>query len=111
MSQEGSGVNGERVCRGYTISVGVEVSGKAGGVHLSHVEVLPRWVERAVRQTMGAGVVPAVHRNVHPLVYAGPTLEYYTKLSHFSVGIDADVSYALGFDLGVAGTGYLKYTF
>ena len=57
------------------------------------------------------GVTTTVHRNPHPLVFVGPTFEYYTKLSHFSVGADVDVSYALGFDLGLSAAGYLKYTF
>ena len=45
------------------------------------------------------------------MVLGGPTFEYYTKLSHFSVGLDADVFYAFTFDLGASVTGYLKYTF
>lgn len=63
--------------------------------------------------TTGAwqGQRPAVHDQPHPVVLGGPTLEYYTKLSHFSAGIDADVFYAVGFDLGVSATGTLKYTF
>lgn len=52
-----------------------------------------------------------VHRNPHPIAFIGPTFEYYTKLSHFSLGADVDASYALGFDLGVSASGYLKYTF
>jgi hypothetical protein len=44
-------------------------------------------------------------------VQGGPTFEYYTKLSHFSAGIDVDVFYAIGFDLGLNATGNLKYTF
>jgi hypothetical protein len=51
------------------------------------------------------------NETIHPLGYGGPTIEYYTKLSHFSVGADVDASYAVGFDLGVSVTGYLKYTF
>ena len=54
---------------------------------------------------------PSVHDQPHPVVLGGPTLEYYTKLSHFSAGIDADIFYAVGFDLGVSATGTLKYTF
>jgi hypothetical protein len=52
-----------------------------------------------------------VHENPHFMGFAGPTLEYYTKLSHFSVGIDADIVYAYDFDLGAHFSGYLKYTF
>ena len=54
---------------------------------------------------------PTVHDQAHPVVIGGPTIEYYTKLSHFSVGIDVDVSYAVGFDLGLSTTGTVKYTF
>jgi hypothetical protein len=41
----------------------------------------------------------------------GPCLEYYTKLNHFSVGLDADFVYAIDFDLGLNVTAALKYTF
>lgn len=57
------------------------------------------------------GTDPVVHRSPHPLGFGGPTFEYYTKLSHFSIGLDADVIYAVGFDLGVSTVGYMKYTF
>jgi hypothetical protein len=52
-----------------------------------------------------------VHDRVHGVVYAGPTIEYYTKLSHFSIGIDADFIYILGVDFGLMATGYFKYSF
>lgn len=52
-----------------------------------------------------------IHQQPHPVVMAGPTFEYYTKLAHFSAGVDVDVFYALSFDLGAAITGSLKYTF
>lgn len=51
------------------------------------------------------------HRGVLPTIVAGPTLEYYTKLSHFSMGVDADFIYAIGLDFGVKASGYFKYTF
>jgi hypothetical protein len=54
---------------------------------------------------------PAVHEEPHPVVIGGPTFEYYTKLSHFSMGLDVDAYYAVGFDLGASFTGTLKYTF
>ena len=57
------------------------------------------------------GFDPAVTRTPHPWIFAGPTFEYYTKLSHFSVGVDIDVGFAIGFDLGIMSTGYVKYTF
>jgi hypothetical protein len=63
--------------------------------------------------TSGAwlGNRPAVHDGPHPVVLGGPTFEYYTKLSHFSMGVDVDVFYAVGFDLGASATGTVKYTF
>ncbi len=54
---------------------------------------------------------PGYHSGAHPVAFGGLTFEYYSKLSHFSVGVDADVFYAIGFDLGFNGTGYFKYTF
>jgi hypothetical protein len=45
------------------------------------------------------------------MIVGGPTLEYYTKLSHFSVGVDVEISYVFEFDLGIAPSGFLKYTF
>lgn len=54
---------------------------------------------------------PGMHNSIHPYGFAGPTFEYYTKLSHFSVGVDVDVFYALGWDLGLNASGALKYTF
>lgn len=57
----------------------------------------------------------AIHSGVQIPVFAGPTLEYYTKLSHFSLGIDVDVSYVIlmgpSGDIGIHGSGFLKYTF
>ncbi|NOY27675.1 MAG: adventurous gliding motility protein CglE [Oligoflexia bacterium] len=54
---------------------------------------------------------PGYHNAPHPLVMGGPNVEYYTKLAHFSVGMDIDVFYAIGFDLGTSVTGNMKYTF
>lgn len=51
------------------------------------------------------------HGGALPMFVAGPTFEYYTKLSHFSVGVDLDVQYVVNLDLGVAPNAYLKYTF
>ena len=64
-------------------------------------EVLPEW-----------GVTPPpYHEGWHVLGMGGPNLEYYTKLNHFSVGLDVDVTYATDFDIGMNVTGTLKYTF
>jgi hypothetical protein len=68
------------------------------------------YLDEVVTQTWD-GVNPAVHRS--PLFggFGGPTFEYYTKLSHFSVGLDADVGYVVGMDLMVSVRGFLKFTF
>jgi hypothetical protein len=68
-----------------------------------------KWAEIVVDEY--GGVDPGYHNAVHPLVFGGPTIEYYTKLSHFSVGADVDVVYGIGWDLGVNASGTLKYTF
>ena len=47
----------------------------------------------------------------HPVVRGGPPFEFYTKLSHFSLGVDTDIFYAVNFDLGLSITGSMKYTF
>ena len=69
--------------------------------------------EEVVNKTWAPANIPdgGYHSSPHPLVMGGPTVEYYTKLSHFSVGLDVDAFYAIGFDLGTNITGYLKYTF
>jgi hypothetical protein len=81
-----------------------------GGVFLAPVlmeptayaeEVVPIW-----------GVEPTANAGPIPVVGITPTLEYYTKLSHFSVGVDVAALYWVtigGF--GLTPTGYLKYTF
>lgn len=57
------------------------------------------------------GVDPGVHNTIHPFGFGGPTFEYYTKLSHFSIGVDLDVAYVLNWDLGVLALGYAKFSF
>lgn len=51
------------------------------------------------------------HNKVYIPVGGGPTIEYYTKLAHFSVGVDSDILYIIGWDLAINPMGYLKYTF
>lgn len=65
------------------------------------LQVLPVWGNQP----------PNVHSSPLFLVFGGPTLEYYTKLSHFSVGIDASFSVYVGLDLGIDASGFMKYTF
>ncbi|MEZ4234853.1 MAG: adventurous gliding motility protein CglE [Myxococcota bacterium] len=84
---------------------------RAGG----GVMVIPLLMgEEAYRNQIVAGwggAEATLHQGPLPMLIFGPTIEYYTKLSHFSVGIDADASYVIGFDLGLSPYGYLKYTF
>lgn len=57
------------------------------------------------------GVPQALHQGAKPTLLIGPTIEYYTKLSHFSLGADIDMLVILGLDIGLYPSGYLKYTF
>jgi len=82
-----------------------------GGILFSPLLMDPGYYQSEVVEGAWGGVPTAVHEQPHPVVLGGPTFEYYTKLSHFSAGIDADIFYAVGFDLGVSATGTLKYTF
>ena len=54
---------------------------------------------------------PGYHGKFKGLALGGITAEYYSKLSHFSLGFDGDIFYAIGFDAGFNATGYMKYTF
>jgi hypothetical protein len=84
---------------------------KAGG-GLSTIPLLMHPVAYQDEIVDGVWGVPAsAHLSPLPVIVAGPTFEYYTKLSHFSLGADVDVSYTIGWDLGVSPSGYLKYTF
>ncbi|MBM76636.1 MAG: hypothetical protein CMK59_14615 [Proteobacteria bacterium] len=56
--------------------------------------------------------VAIVHEGVKAVGIGGLTFEYYTKLSHFSVGIDADFMFVTGVNApGGNVSGYMKYTF
>lgn len=68
------------------------------------------WQTQIVAGEWG-GYDPGFHNSPHPLGFGGITLEYYSKISHFSVGADADIFYAVNFDLGFTASGYMKYTF
>lgn len=57
------------------------------------------------------GVPAPAHEGPLPMVVVGPTIEYYTKLSQFSIGADVDFTYIVGFNPGLFPSGYLKYTF
>ena len=93
---------------GRRFGIGVRAG---GGILFSPLLMNEEYFNDEVVVEAWDGANPGYHGSPHPVVIGGPTFEYYTKLSHFSVGIDADVFYALGFDLGTSVTGNLKYTF
>lgn len=82
-----------------------------GGVMFSPLLMDEGYYQEDVVQDEWGGAAPNYHFSPHPVGMGGPTFEYYTKLSHFSVGADIDAFYAVGFDLGASATAYLKYTF
>jgi hypothetical protein len=82
-----------------------------GGILFSPLLMDEAYYQQEVVADTWGGQDGGYHSSPHPLVMGGPTVEYYTKLSHFSVGLDVDAFYAIGFDLGTNITGYLKYTF
>lgn len=66
--------------------------------------------DKGVGESWGGNESP-IHAGALPMAVGGPSLEYYTKLSHFSVGADVDIYYVIGFDLAASPSGYIKYTF
>jgi len=83
-----------------------------GGVMLTPLLMAPEAYNREViNGSSGFGFDLPVHRGPHPIGMGGLTFEYYTKLSHFSVGADIDAMYIVNFDLGISPTAYLKYSF
>ncbi len=80
-----------------------------GGVLAMPLLLDPTVYEEEVKPTIGGDAV--LNSGPLPTVVGTPTLEYYTKLSHFSVGVDVPIMYVIGFDLGISPMGYLKYTF
>ena len=82
-----------------------------GGIAMAPLLIAPDEYSTTVVTTWG-GVQSLVNGNPLPMFGGGPTIEYYTKLSHFSVGLDVDVNYFLTLnDLGITPNGYMKYTF
>ena len=82
-----------------------------GGVMVAPLLMHPDEYNNTIVAGYWGGLTSPVHGTPLPAAFGGPCIEYYTKLSHFSVGLDADVDYVIGFDLGLNATGYLKYTF
>ena len=89
------------------VGVGLRVG---GGVMFAPLLIEKGEFENTVVPAWG-GIRPNVHETPHFPVFAGPTIEYYTKLSHFSVGLDTDFNYTIGWDMGFTATGFMKYTF
>ena len=88
--------------------VGIGFRAGAGALFSPHLVDSTGYTEDVIPSF---GAEPGIQGSIHPYGFAGPTLEYYTKLSHFSVGLDADVFYAYQWDLGLNASASLKYTF
>jgi hypothetical protein len=93
-----------------TSRFGIGIRGGAG------MTMVPKLVDFGVYESEiqggdWAGQPALAHEGPLPTFGGGPTIEYYTKLSHFSVGLDANVLYIIDLDLGINMSGYLKYTF
>jgi hypothetical protein len=82
-----------------------------GGVMVAPLLIAPDSYTNTVQPAWG-GNVSLVNGGPLPLILGAPTLEYYTKLSHFSVGVDVEAQYVFTMnDLGLTPSGYMKYTF
>jgi hypothetical protein len=81
-----------------------------GGVMFAPVLVTDDVYNGYVANEWG-GAQAAMHAGPLPMALVGATFEYYTKLSHFSIGADVDAEIVIPHALGFAYTGYLKYTF
>ncbi|MCP4809896.1 MAG: adventurous gliding motility protein CglE [Proteobacteria bacterium] len=90
--------------------LGIGVRAGGGGLISPLLMDETQYLDDVVAKEWG-GINPGYHSSFKPLGFGGVTAEYYSKLSHFSIGADFDVFYAVGFDMGFNGTGYLKYTF
>lgn len=89
------------------LGVGAELQ---GGVFLAPVLMEPTAYQEQVVALLG--VEPAANAGPIPVFGLTPTLEYYTKMSHFSVGVDAQILYWLPISgIGITPMGFMKYTF
>jgi len=82
-----------------------------GGIMFTPLLMDKTFYEQDVVVGAWGGQRAAIHENPHPVAQGGVILEYYTKLSHFSIGVEADFIYAVGVDYGVKVNGFFKYTF
>lgn len=91
------------------------IGGRAGG----GISLVPLLMDRfyyeqdVVADTWGLppGATPPVHEGVTGGFFVGPTIEYYTKLSHFSIGIDASFKWVFALDYAIDASAFVKYTF
>lgn len=91
------------------VGIGVRAG---GGMMLVPLLMNEQYYQQDVVRDSWRGVSPSIHSSPHFPLFLGPTLEYYTKLSHFSLGIDVDGTFVVGMnDLSVNATGFMKYTF
>jgi len=90
------------------LGIGLRVG--AGGLY-SPLLIEANAYQNEVLPEFGLAADPGYHNAFHVLALGGPTFEYYTKLAHFSIGVDADFFYGVGWGMGWDGSGYLKYTF
>jgi len=108
--------------RFFNVTAAIEYSGyparrlglgvrAGGGIMFAPLLMERTEYETTVVQDTWGGVESPAHTRPHPTFFAGPTLEYYTKLSHFSIGLDIDVAYQIDFDINLSGVGWFKYTF
>ena len=93
---------------GRRVGIGARAGGGVGFAPLLMEK--DEYLRTVVAGTWGT-TPPKVHTSPLPYITVGPTLEYYTKLSHFSLGLDAAFVMYIGLDFGADITGYLKYTF
>jgi len=100
-SYEFSAYPSRRVGIGFRAGAGVMMVPLLMAKQFYDTIVVPEW-----------GSNPTIHSSPHFPLFAGPTIEYYTKLSHFSIGIDVDGTFVVGMnDLAINATGFMKYTF
>lgn len=100
----GGNVGGKRVKR-------LTIAGHGGG-GVGYSPALVDLQDPRVVSRMAYGSI--LQARVLGLVQAGAGLEYYTRLSHFSVGLDIDFNVILGGPIpamGVATNFFVKYTF
>ncbi len=94
-----------------TRRLGIGVRAGGGVMYAPLLIEAAQYEEEVVIATWG-GVRSSVNEAIMPVILVGPTLEYYTKLSHFSVGVDVDAQYVIGLnDLAIVPKGFFKYTF